>query len=255
MRFSFKRWYPSAWPWPAPALLAWALCWAVFRLAAMLLVPVLALGLASACGVALSLWGVSWWRRLLIGAGFPLSLALSLPALCFAALPAWAWLLSLLLLLLIYPVNAWRDAPVFPTPEDALQPLPQYAALPADASILDAGCGAGHGLQALHRAYPQAQLYGLEWSWLLRWVSAVRCPWAHVRRGDIWITDWSGFDMVYLFQRPESMTRAVIKAAELRPGAWLVSLEFPASHLRPDATYRTPGGKTVWLYQAPVTVA
>ena len=221
MRFSFKRWYPSAWPWPAPALLAWALCWAVFRLAAMLLVPVLALGLASACGVALSLWGVSWWRRLLIGAGFPLSLALTQPALGFAALPAWAWLLSLLLLLLIYPVNAWRDAPVFPTPEDALQPLP----------------------------------YGLEWSWLLRWVSAVRCPWAHVRRGDIWITDWSGFDMVYLFQRPESMTRAVIKAAELRPGAWLVSLEFPASHLRPDATYRTPGGKTVWLYQAPVTVA
>jgi hypothetical protein len=60
--------------------------------------------------------------------------------------------------------------------------------------------------------------------------------------------------MVYLFQRPESMTRAVIKAGELREGAWLVSLEFEATDLRPHAQYRTPGGKMVWLYRAPVLV-
>ena len=35
-------------------------------------------------------------------------------------------------------------------------------------------------------------------------------------------------DLVYLFQRPESMPRALDKArTEMRPGAWLASLDFP----------------------------
>ena len=51
------------------------------------------------------------------------------------------------------------------------------------------------------------------------------------------------------------MTRAAIKAAELRPGAWMVSLDFAATHLLPTAQYQTPAGKTVWLYQAPVIPA
>ena len=76
--------------------------------------------------------------------------------------------------------------------------------------------------------------------------------WARVRQGDMWRADWSGFDMVYLFQRPESMARAVAKAAELRTGAWLVSLEFEATQLIPAASYRAPGGKMVWLYRAPL---
>jgi hypothetical protein len=48
------------------------------------------------------------------------------------------------------------------------------------------------------------------------------------------------------------MTRAVIKASELREGAWLVSLDFEAIHLLATAQYRTPGGKMVWVYRAPV---
>jgi hypothetical protein len=76
-----------------------------------------------------------------------------------------------------------------------------------------------------------------------------------VRQGDIWRADWSGYDMVYLFQRPESMERAAEKAcAELRPGAWLVSLEFEATTLKPAAQFTAPGGKMVWLYQAPLSV-
>jgi hypothetical protein len=73
-----------------------------------------------------------------------------------------------------------------------------------------------------------------------------------VRQGDIWQADWSGYDMVYLFQRPESMPRAVAKAGtELKPGAWLVSLEFEATELQPYASLRTADGRPVWLYQAP----
>lgn len=237
--------------WPLPAIVCWALAWGVFRTAqAWQWGDAAAVGLACALGVVCSLWGNSWWRRIFIAAGFPLSLALSAPTL--AAFPAWAWLLPLGLLLLVYPMNAWRDAPLFPTPSDALLALAQHAPLPAGAQVLDAGCGLGHGLQALRAAYPHAVLHGLEFSWPLRWLCALRCPWARVRRGDIWVADWSGYDLVYLFQRPESMPRAVAKArAELRPGAWLVSLEFDAKELQTSAQYTAPGGRMVWLYRAP----
>jgi SAM-dependent methyltransferase len=236
-------------PWPLPAVLAWGVAWVLFvALSQWGVAAELALGLASVVGILASLLGHTWWRRLMIGLGFPLSLLL----MNAASLPGWTWLLPLLLLLLIYPLNAWRDAPLFPTPHRALDALAVAAPLPAGASVLDAGCGLGDGLKALRCAYPDARLSGIEWSWPLRALCAMRCPWAQVRQGDIWRADWSGFDMVYLFQRPESMSRAVAKAAtELKPGAWLVSLEFEATELQAVACLRPADGRPVWLYQAP----
>jgi len=237
-------------PWPLPALIAWACAWLIFVALQRAAVPsVAALGVACVLGTAASLLGGSWWRRGLIAAGFPLSLAL----LGAASLPTWAWLVPLALLLLVYPLNAWRDAPVFPTPPHALKSLASQAPLPLDARILDAGSGLGDGLKALRQAYPVAQLEGVEWSWPLRLLCALRCPWAYVRRGDMWAVDWSPYRMVYLFQRPESMARAAAKAqAELAPGAWLVSLEFAVPGVLPSVQLRVPGGRVVWLYRMPL---
>ena len=240
-------------PWPLPALLAWGAAWAVFRISMSQGLHVgWALSLASALGIGLSLWGNSWWRKGLIAAGFPVSLAFTLPMLGLGDLPAWVWLLPMGLMLLVYPINTWSDAPLFPTPANALLDLPAHAPLKSGAKVLDAGCGLGHGLRALRRAYPKVQFYGIEWSAMLRWMCALRLPWARITRGDIWAADWSGYQMVYLFQRPESMPRASQKAQqELRSGAWLVSLDFEAAELIPTASYTAPNGKTVWLYRAP----
>lgn len=248
---------PAHWPWPLPAIVTWTICWLVLRLVQGQGMAVeWSLGLSSAVGVVCSMWGNSWWRRMMIAAGFPLLMLAHLSTLGANYLPPWAWLLPLGVLLLVYPVNAWRDAPLFPTPPHALDDLPKHAPLPQGAHVLDAGCGLGHGLQALRLAYPQAELHGMEWSWPLRLLCALRCPWARVTRTDIWRASWAPYDMVYLFQRPESMGRAVAKArAELRPGAWLVSLEFEATPSIPHAHWRAPGGKMVWLYQAPVPAA
>lgn len=235
-------------PWPLPALLVWTCAWLLFIALQRAVSPVGALLVASLLGTVASLLGDRWWRRGLIAAGFPLSLAL----LGAASLPTWAWLLPLALLLLVYPLNAWRDAPLFPTPRDALQGLAAQAPLPEGAVVLDAGCGVGDGLLALRRAYPGAALHGIEWSWPLWLVSVLRCPWARVQRGDMWKADWSGHQMVYLFQRPESMPRAAAKAqAEMAPGSWLVSLEFAVPGLLPQAQLRTAGGRVVWLYRVP----
>ena len=130
--------------------------------------------------------------------------------------------------------------------------LPDTVELGYKARILDAGSGMGDGLIALKQAYPRADLNGLEMSWPLRLLSALRCPWARIRQGDIWIADWRSYDMVYMFQRPESMPRAVEKAeAELRPGAWLVSLEFEARDIVPVAVIEGKDSRPVWIYQLP----
>ena len=234
-------------PWPLPALLAWGAAWALFLGLQTLGAPGWgALLLAAATGAGCSLLGTTWWRRGLIATGFPLSLAVS----GTVALPGWAWLLPLGLLLLVYPLNAWRDAPLFPTPARALQDLAAAIPLPVGARVLDAGCGLGDGLLALRLAYPQAVLHGLEWSWPLRALCALRCPWARVRRGDIWRADWSLYALVYLFQRPESMPRAWAKArAQMQPGSWLVSLEFDVPGVVATGRLQAPDGRPVYLYR------
>lgn len=246
-------------PWPLPALLSWSGAWGLCLALRQANAPLWAiLALPTALGALLALIPLvaqTMWRRVFVAAGFPLSmLALGQGA----GLPAWLWLCPLGLLLLAYPLNAWRDAPVFPTPAGALKTLNQLVVLPPGAQVLDAGCGLGDGLVELRRVYPEAQFQGIEWSWLWRGVCALRCPWARVRRADMWAMDWSEFDLVYVFQRPESMPRAVDKARrEMRPGSWLVSLEFEGVDaagvaLKPHARLTLKGGRPVWVYRLPM---
>ena len=253
--------------WPLPALLIWALAWAVYM--ALRGQPSLSRAVAAMVALALAaglavLTTRSPWRRLFIVAGFVLSMALSghdpgsatdaaqtgSAQAVASELPAALWLLPLALLALIYPVQAWRDAPMFPTPLQALRGLAQATGLPSHARVLDAGCGLGDGLQALRLALPNARIEGVERSWPLRAVAGWRCGFARVRQGDMWRQSWRGLDMVYLFQRPESMARAWAKAeADMADGAWLASLEFAVPEREPDAFLRLPNGKAVWLYR------
>ena len=233
--------------WPLPALLAWSSAWATWALLSWLGAgPAWALTGGIGAGALLALGCDGHWRRAIAAAGFPLSAWASGAA---SAWPAWAWLLLLLPLLLAYPLRAWRDAPFFPTPAGALLGL--QAAVGEPARVLDAGCGLGHGLRALRQLWPRAELQGVEWSPLLAFVAARLCPWAQVRRGDMWARSWAGADLVYVFQRPESMARVWDKArAELAAGAWLVSLEFAVPGLAPWATLRQPGQRPLWIYRA-----
>ena len=241
-----------AMPWPLSAFLAWGACWLVFD-------GLLRLGMGDyfamlggvLCGALLTRLAKTDMRRLIILAGFPLSLLGTSAA---WELPGWGWLSLFAAALLIYPLNAWGDAPLFPTPKDALRGLPDRMDLPPIPRILDAGSGLGDGLIALRRAFPRAELHGIEMSWPLRLLSALRCPWARIRQGDIWAASWADYDVVYLFQRPETMPRAVEKAQqELKPGAWLVSLEFEARTLQPQAAYTLAKDRPVWIYRAPFT--
>lgn len=210
--------------WPTSALVVWGLAalssaW---------------LGWSAACLLAatLALLHRRPWRRLVVAVGLPLALLLQ-----GAALPAWAWLGPLLVLVLLYPRRLWRDAPLFHTPARAFDGLAGLLPLADGARLHDAGCGSGAALRAWHRAYPQLRLSGSEASRPLALWARWRCPWAEVRCGDLWAEDWSALDAVYLFQRPESMARALAKArAELGAGSWLLSLDFELPGVAPHWT-------------------
>lgn len=232
--------------WPLPALAAWSAGWLLWHLTAppwdwaISAVPVLACmwlvrgptrrmrQLVLALGWLLSLWLLVGMERLAVG---------------------W-WFAALTVLLLAYPLSAWKDAPVFPTPLDALDALTSKVKLPDGAPVLDAGCGTGAGLQALRRAFPTANHQGIERSLLWAAWARMRCPWAVIFHGDIWQQSWAPFSLVYLFQRPESMQRAWEKASqEMRPGSWLASLEFRIEGQRPHASWPLNGGRQLWLYR------
>jgi SAM-dependent methyltransferase len=232
--------------WPAPALIAWALAWVMYRLVE----PNLMAHVAALVPPAWMAWKTpGFTRRALLLAGFPLSLML----LDASLWPAWLWLLPAGLLLALYPMKAWRDAPVFPTRSEALAGLADRLPLPAGAHILDAGCGVGHGLLALRGQWPLACLSGIEHSWPLVVLARLRCPRCAVYRGDMWRHGWARYDLVYLFQRPESMARAWDKArAEMKPGAWLFSLEFVVPGVEPDIRLQAAGERPVWGYRLPL---
>ena len=231
-------------PWPLPAFLTWAAAWLLFT-ALRPWGDVPALILAAGAGAALALLHQARWRRVIVALGFPVSVLTMA-----TAVPAWAWLLPLLLLALVYPASTWRDAPLFPTPQGALSRLAELAPLPVGAKVLDAGCGLGHGLRELHRIYPQVALTGIEWSRPLAWLCRWRCPWAQVARGNMWALDWSGFGMVYLFQRPESMPRVWRKACtEMAVTAWLISLDFEIEGQPALAHIELPRGHSLWVYR------
>ena len=189
-------------------------------------------------GAALALSAPTPWRRL----SSPPAFRFRSPCVRAAStLPAWASAGAARGAGDPLPAGAWRDAPLFPTPKGALRGLAAQLSLPTEGRFLDAGCGLGDALVELHREFPRATLFGVEWSAPLRLACALRCRFATVRRVDMWTADWSGFDLVYVFQRPESMERVLAKASrELRPGAWLASLEFEADSRRPTWVSSAP---------------
>lgn len=242
----------ASWPWPLPAVVAWLGGWAAVWLTLRFGAPP---AWALLAGLVPSLAAVGkappGWRRIAVLAGLPLSLALVHGT---AAIPPWAWLVAGAALLLIYPVQAWRDAPLFPTPPDALAGLAEVMRLPEGEAprVLDAGSGLGDGLRALARVWPGARLHGVEGGWMMAHLSRLRVPGALIRRGDFWASSWADFDLVYLFQRPESMPRAWAKACtEMPAGAWLVSLEFEVQGVAPAHRLNCPDGRPLWVYRVP----
>lgn len=234
--------------WPTPALAIWSLSALIHHTALNLQwQPGVSIGLASCASLLGACWMKNRWRALFVALGFPIMMLLINIT---SGISAMWWLMGMLALLLIYPLKAWNDAPYFPTHEGALQSLNSVIHVQDHAKILDVGCGLGAGIRNLQAIYPLAEVHGVEWSRPLAWLCRWKCPRATIHRADMWEFSWQAFDLIYVFQRPESMELIFQKAQrELKAGSCLVSLEFEVKGIKPTAVLQTHLGKSVWIYQ------
>jgi trans-aconitate methyltransferase len=108
--------------------------------------------------------------------------------------------------------------------------LLRHAGIPERAMIYELGCGWGALVVALARAFPHAQIRGVELSPLPYWVSRLRTrnlPNVHLHRGNFYDCDVQNAGAVtcYLYTKP--MTKlAEFLDIKLKPGTPVVSLSF-----------------------------
>ena len=118
--------------------------------------------------------------------------------------------------------------------------------------VVDLGCGTGGLLRRLARARPDCEFLGIEHApvpWVWAKLSVASLPNAHVRFGSFWERNLGLSDMVYAFLSPVPMGRLGAKAAaEMRPGAVLVSNSFPIPDAEAERVVEVGDGRKTHLF-------
>ncbi|WP_462379650.1 class I SAM-dependent methyltransferase [Pseudomonas sp. Marseille-QA0892] len=219
------------------AVCIWLVLLALFQLANIRVplwgvVTLQAVG-AAAIGVRLGL--SRWWVP--INLGFVPALAL----MYMLSLPAWAYAV-LFVLLLLFNWNSFSErVPLYLSGEPAEQALAtMIEEQGGNVSFIDLGCGLGGTLSRLARRFPQARFEGVEtaplsfaWAWL-RTLGLRNC---RIRYRNLWKQDLAAFDLVYCFLSPAPMAALWVKAlAEMKTNARFVSNSFEIPDSPPSST-------------------
>lgn len=122
--------------------------------------------------------------------------------------------------------------------------------------VVDLGCGDGRVLRLARRRCPVRGI-GYELNPLAYAKARLLClgsPDIDIRMRDFWSADLSGARMVFCYLFPDVMDRMARKlTAELRPGAMVVSFNFPLPGCWPERVLR-PGGSLhndpIYIYNA-----
>ena len=234
--------YFTSLKWPILIFFSWISDWLLFFTLNNLNFSVFFVFLFIGCKVVII--KKEWWKKVILSIGFPLSLIFT----GFDSTPLF-WICGFSILIFIYPPNLWSNAPIYPTRENTLfgvsNLLPQKIF-----KILDVGSGLGHGLSEITREFPNSQVFGIERSPLLWLVSKLKSQKTNLFLGDMWTFNWNDFDIIYVFQRPEIMGKILEKAKQdLKPGSYLISLEFEIPDIKPFKKISTNNNNNVFIYQ------
>lgn len=206
---------------------------------------------AFAIGVTALLMAVAtrqpWWWRVIHAVFAPLAWAVAQTAVD----PGW-FLLAFGLLLLVYRGAINGQVPLYLSNVETAAALADEIAGRRHFRFLDLGAGIGSVLVSLAKARPDGQFTGVEnapATWLLgrlRMAARPNCAW---RWGDMWQTDLSGYDVVYVFLSPVPMPALWQKAqAEMRPGSVLISNSFPVPEIAPSRILEVGDTRQTLLY-------
>ncbi len=205
----------------AIAATAVVVSWPVFQSipVSLLLATAVAFGLAAWIGLPLP------WKC--FNVILPVAAASSLAI----EIPAWIFLIPLVLLAAVYAPAIWTRVPYYPTPTSAYALI--LAELPTDRpfTFIDIGCGFGDLLTFLSQRRPNGRFIGVEVGPLPYLVSALRST-RHsnlsIAFQDMWRLNLGEYDFVYTFLSPAAMPRVWEKASrEMNDGALFITNSFP----------------------------
>jgi SAM-dependent methyltransferase len=150
--------------------------------------------------------------------------------------PGW-YLGAFALLLLVFWRTDRTRVPLFLTNEKTA--LAVAGLIPPErCRVIDLGCGNGALIRRLARLRPDCSFLGVEHAplpWLWARLSTAGMANCHVCYGDFWQRPLTDFAVVYAFLSPAPMPRLWAKAAaEMRPGALLISNSFEIPGISPD---------------------
>jgi SAM-dependent methyltransferase len=188
-----------------------------------------------------------WWWRLMH--------ALFAPAVVlFSALglaPGW-YLAAFVLMFLVYRGALTSRVPLYLSSPETARALAGWLAGTPARKIVDLGAGTGSVACALARLREDAQVAGVENSYLpwaigcLRTARLPNCRWV---LGSLWDVPLAEYDIAYAFLSPEPMRRLWLKATrEMRPGAWLISNSFRVPDVEATAEIDVDDSRKTRLY-------
>jgi hypothetical protein len=188
-------------------------------------------------------------------------LLLTLVMVCIVLTPAWLlpntvglpWMIAVIVLAVPAVWASWRHAPWQPTPHAELERVLEALALTGGQRFCDLGAGDGRMVQWVHEA-TGADCEGLEISPLPWAFAQLRLlgagPGAHVRLADLYRTDLSAFDVLYVWGTAYSVGTERFVAhlqRSARPGTRLVSYHTPVHGLEPFHV-DTTGQRPLYVY-------
>ena len=207
--------------------------------------PLVATQAAGAALAAEALRSARWWLPIHLG-----FVPLLVGAQGLGLHPAWSFA-AFVTLVLFYWTSFRTQVPLYlSNPRTAAAVAELLPAQPA--RLLDIGAGTGSLLRPLARARPDCHFTGVELApaaWLIGHLLCARQPNIDWQRVDLFDCPWQGYDLVYAFLSPVPMPAVWKKAAaELRPGALLVSNSFPVPERKPDFIVDVNDRRSTRLY-------
>jgi SAM-dependent methyltransferase len=187
-----------------------------------------------------------WWR--VIHASFA-------PAVVFFSglniAPEW-YLAAFVLMFLVYRGALTSRVPLYLSSPETARALSGILADRPAGKIIDLGAGTGSIVCALARARTDAQVFGIENSYLpwaigfLRTAGRKNCRWI---LGSFWQVSLAEYDAVYAFLSPAPMRELWRKAKrEMRPGALFISNSFEVPGLAASAEIEVADSRKTRLY-------
>jgi hypothetical protein len=166
--------------------------------------------------------------------------------------PAWLYLLILLLLTLLFWGTVKGDVPLFLSSSAVSEALIEIVSREGAQSFVDIGAGLGTVVVPLGKAKPDTAIVALERAPLPWLLAAWRCRnLANVRvgRSSFWDQDLREFDVVFAFLSPLVMAKIGEKIRrEMRAGCLFVSSSFPIPNSKPELVLELNDRRKTKLY-------